>query len=119
MENIKLPVMYKNLTMLYNALSLYRKTGQAILDNETILNQQIVLKEKLDSVRGDQVSQALILLDLPESEKMARIKSFKENEADLDILIARLQVLRRKMEGNSDSVLVEDLLKELADEGLK
>lgn len=116
-QNPKLPVSKENVEIIYQALSRYKKSGEWQFNDDAILKEQTELKRKLDECGDDIVKKTDILLDAPESERLSRIRAFKKNEADLDILIAKLQILRKRLESSSDEYMIDDLLGEFLSEG--
>jgi len=114
---LKLPIIKKNLEVIYQALSFYRKSGEWAMENEVVLKAQDELKKKLDDSINDIVKQTNILLSQPSSERLARIRAFKHHEASLDILIAKIQILKGKLEKEVDSFIVDNLMEEIMDGG--
>ena len=113
MEDYKLPITKLTLDLLYEALNDYRKQGTAAFKSDTLIKLMSVWSSKLEDASGDALKQTQILLSIPHDTVRAQQEAFKTINADLDITIARIQILRKKLEGQSDSAMIEDLFKEI------
>ena len=113
METYELPILKKNLELIYEALWKYRSEKTRSLTSNEIVSEQKKLMKSVEDAKGDPVKLVELLMNVPESQIRARMESFKRVEADLEILIARIQILRRKVDGEQDTFMVEDLLREL------
>jgi len=114
MEPHKLKIQKKHLEMIYTGLTMFRDEGVIRdLDADDIIQEQKRVTEAIKKADGDPNKILATVLTVEENVTRAQIEAFRRDEADLDILIAKIQVLRKKLESDQDSTLVDDFLKEI------
>lgn len=113
MDDYKLPVLKSTLDILCEALTTYRKNGikELPVDEQLVVNKE--WRDKLSKAKDDPQKQLTILLGMPEDQLRAQEESFKKMAQDLDITIAKVQLLRKRLEGEEDSYIVDDLINEI------
>lgn len=123
MEKYQLSIRKSTLDLLYEALNNLKKGGMLMLGAE----EQCTLAKRVDKrVEDDKAKNTKTpsIMDGIKSE-MGYIteETFKLSEAkfqkasyDLDIIIAKVQLVRKNIEEQHDEYLVDDLLKEIHDD---
>ena len=112
----KLPIKKTTLNILYEALKLYQKTGLRDESTEQLSKLFGDWGKGLDDKTMPPEKKLSLMLGMPADLMRARREAFNDIESELDIIIARIQVLRKKMEGKADTTLVENFLEELGEE---
>ena len=113
MEEYQIPIAKKTLELLYQALVSYRQIGIRELNAEEMIAEQQRARNEIAQAGGDEAKMLGVIFSYPETHLRAKENAWKSDEADLDILIAKVQVLRRRMDGQADTAMVEDFLKEV------
>ena len=113
MTDLKLPVLKRHLDIIHSALVAYRKNGVHNLTADELIEEQRKITAELKKSDGD-VGKALdALWSYSEEATRAKFYAFQKVEADLDIMIARVQILKQKAQGRSDNALITDFLKDV------
>ena len=113
MEDYKLPILKSTLSLICDALTAYRKHGVKDLAVDEQLEVNKIWREELNKAKDDPQKQLAMLLSMPDDQLRAQEAMFKKLSQDLDITIARIHLLKKKIEGEEDSYLVDDLISEI------
>ena len=113
MEKYQLSIAKKTVDLIYEALVFFKDTGLKKLSIDKTVNEQRKLIESLDKAGNDPGKWTELLMQVPEQQVRAQMREMDESIVDLDILIARIQIIRKRLEGKADDIMVTEFLKEV------